>query len=203
MRKLHCAGTPDLATTPFSEWVVVDDTMADGGTVGMGDSWLAPDGRLHAVWQKEPIHPRLRDLHFPDIQRDWRMCYGVLQDGKLLHKRVVLAGGETTGPLRPTGYIGHPRLHVTPDHTLYILGNLVGTTPETMDQTGTYALRIESDGSVTEPVRIPLSRPIPGTFFTASPRAGCAPTEAVDLLIADTLDGKPAARYARVRFLPP
>ncbi|OGV71784.1 MAG: hypothetical protein A3K19_06735 [Lentisphaerae bacterium RIFOXYB12_FULL_65_16] len=203
MRKLHCTWTPDVTSTPFSEWVVLDDTMDDGGTIGMGDSWLAPDGRLHVVWQKEPINPQLRDLHFPDIKRDWHVCYGILKDGKLLEKRVVLSGGETTGPLHPTGYIGHPRLHITPDLTLYILCNLVGTTPETRPQTGTYAMRIGRDGSISAPVRIPLARPIPGSFFTASPRAGCPLTEAADLLIADTIDGKPVARYARVRFVPP
>lgn len=202
MRKLHYAWTPDITSRPFSEWIVLDDTMDDGGTVGMGDSWLAPDGRLHVVWQKEPIHPKLRDTHFPDIKRDWRMCYGVLKDGKLIEKRVLLAGGETTGPLRPTGYIGHPRLHITPDHTMYVLCNLVGTTPETAAQTGTYALRIEPDGSVSAPVRIPLARHIPGAFFTATSRAGNRLTEAVDLLIADTVDGQSVARYARIRFCP-
>ena len=202
MRKLHYAWTPDIKTEPFREWIVLDDTMDDGGTIGLGDSWLAPDGRLHVVWQKEPINPRLRDAHFPDIKRDWRMCYGVLKDGKVLDKRVLLAGGETTGPLRPTGYIGHPRFHITPDHTIYVLCNIVGTTPQTTAQTGTYAMRIESDGSVSAPVRIPLARRIDGTFFTATPRAGNRLTEAVDLLIADTIDGKSVARYARIRFCP-
>jgi hypothetical protein len=200
MRKLHYAWTPDIEAKPFSEWVVLDDTMDDGGTVGMGDSWLAPDGRLHVVWTKHPINPELRDTHFPDIKRDWRMCYGVLKDGKLLDKRMLLAGGETTGPLRPIGYIGHPRLHITPDHTMYVLCNLVGATPDTKAQTGTYAMRIESDGCVTAPVRIPLARRIPSTFFTATPRAGNRLTESADLLIADTIDGKPVARYARIRF---
>ncbi len=202
MRKLHYAWTPDITSKPFSEWILVDDTMDDGGTVGMGDSWLASDGRLHLVWQREPINPRLRNAHFPDVKRDWRMCYGILKDGKILEKRVLLAGGETTGPLRPTGYIGHPRFHITPDHTVYVLCNLVGTTAETKEQTGTYALRIEPDGSVSPPVRVPLSRRIRSAFFTATPRAGNRLTEAADLLIADTVDGKPVARYARIRFCP-
>jgi len=200
MRKLHYAWSPDINSEPFSEWTVLDDTMDDGGTIGLGDSWLAPDGRLHLVWQKHPINPQLRDTHFPDIRRDWRMCYGVLENGKMLKKRVLVAGGETTGPLRPTGYIGHPRFHITPDHTMYVLCNLIGATPETKAQTGTYALRIESDGSVSAPVRIPLARRIPSTFFTATPRAGNRLTETADLLIADTIDGKSVARYARIRF---
>ncbi len=203
MRKLHHAWTPDITTTPFSQWTALDDTMDDGGTVGMGDSWLAPDGRLHIVWQKEPINPKLRDIHFPDIKRDWRLCYGILKDGKLIEKRVLFSGGETTGPLYPTGYIGHPRLHITPDHTLYILCNMVGTTPDTKPLTGTYAVRLGADGSVSVPVRIPLERPIPGVFFTATPRSGNALHEAADLLTADTIAGKPAVRYVRVRFCPP
>jgi len=201
MRKLHYTWAPEITSKPFTEWIVLDDAMDDGGTVGLGDSWLAPDGRLHVVWQKEPIHPKLRDTHFPDIKRDWRMCYAVLKDGTMLDKRVLLAGGETAGALRPTGYIGHPRFHITPDHTIYVLCNLVGTTPQTTAQTGSYALRIESDGSVSAPVRIPLARTIPGTFFTATPRAGNRLTEAADLLIADTVEGKPVARYARLGFL--
>jgi hypothetical protein len=200
MRKLHYAWTPDIKNRPFGDWVVLDDTMDDGGTVGLGDSWLAPDGQLHVVWQKEPIHPKLRDLYFPDIKRNSHLCYGIVKDGKLVAKRTLLSGGETAGPVRPTGYIGHPRLHVTPDHRIYILCNLVGTTAETKAQTGSYALRIGADGSVSTPVRIPLARPIPGGFFTATPRAGNRLTEAADLLIADTIDGKPVARYARIRF---
>lgn len=202
MRKLHYAWTPDIKNEPFTEWILLDDTMGDGGTVGLGDSWLAPDGRLYVVWQKEPINPRLRDTHFPDIKRDWRMCYGVLKDGKILEKRILLAGGETTGPLRPTGYIGHPRFHVTPDHTIYVLCNLVGATSETEAQTGTYAVRIGADGTDSVPVRVPLQRRVPSTSFTATPRAGNRLTEAADLLIADTVDGKPVARYARIRFCP-
>ena len=202
MRKLHYAWTPDITTTPFVEWRVVDDTMDDGGTIGMGDSWLAPDGRLHLVWQKTPIHPKLRDTHFPDIKRDWRICYGTLKDGKLLEKRVLFAGGETTGPVHPSGYIGHPRLHVTPDHTLYVICKLTGTTPATREQSGTYAVRIGAGGTVSAPVRIPLERPIKSAFFTATPRAGNRLTDAADLLIADTIDGRPVVRYARVRFGP-
>ncbi len=199
MRKLYYVWTPDVTTTPFSQWTVLDDTMDDGGVLWMGDSWLAPDGRVHVVWRKEPIHPKLRDTYFPDIKRDCRLCYGILKDGKVLEKRVLLSGGETTGPLRP---LGQARFHVTPDHTLYLLCYLVGTTPETRAQTGNYAMRLETGGSWSAPVRIPWERPVSGTFLTATPRSGNPPSEAADLLIADTSDGKPVVRYSRLRFVP-
>ena len=203
MRKLHYAWTPDITTTPFSNWVVVDDTMDDGGSIGVGDSWLAPDGRVHLAYQKEPIHPGLRDRYFPDIKRDWRLCYAILKEGKLLEKRVLFAGGETTGPLQPTGYIGHPRFHVTPEHTLYIIYNMEGTTPQTKAQSGTYAVRIEKEGAISAPVRIPLKCPATSAFFTATPRCGNQPSEVADLLIREIIDGKPHARYARLRFCQP
>jgi len=197
MRRIHYAWTPDITASPFMAWTVVADTMDDGGTLTLGDSWLAADGRVHVVWLQEPIHPKLRDVHFPDIQRDWRLWYGVLKEGKLLAKRVLFSGGETTGPVQPTG---RPRFHVAPDQTLYILYNLTGTTPATKEQTGSYAVRVEADGAISSAVRIPLQRPLTGTFFTATPRSGNRLAEAADLLLADTLDGKPVARYARIRF---
>jgi N-acyl-D-aspartate/D-glutamate deacylase len=200
MRKLQYAWTPDITRTPFSAWTVVADTMDDGSTLFLGDSWRAPDGRVHLVWQQTPIHRGLRDKYFPDIKRDSRLWYGVLERGKVLEKRVLFAGGETTGPVQPTG---QARFHITPDQTRYLLFNLIGTTAETRQETGSYAARFERDGSLSAPVRIPFERPLTGTFFTASPRAGNRLTEAADLLISDTVDGRPVARYARLRFCRP
>lgn len=197
-RKIHYAWTPDVADAPFTEWTVVDSTMDNGGTLLLGDSWLDSDGRVHVVWMREPIHPGLRDQHFPDIERDRHLCYGTLQDGRVLETRVLCSGGETTGPLWPQG---RPRFHITPDHTLYILYSLRGASAETRSQTGNYAVRVEPDGSVSEPVRIPLERPFT-MCFTATPRSGNALTDTADLLIADTIDGQPVVRYARLAFRP-
>jgi hypothetical protein len=199
MRKLHYTWTPDVTTKPFAEWTVLDDTMEDGGGLWLGDSWLAPDGRLHVVWRKDPIHPKLRDIYFPDIKRDCRLCYAILKQGKVLQKRVLFAGGETTGPIQPAGFA---RFHVTPNGTLYLLFSLTGTTPQTRAQNGNYVVKMGADGSPSTPVRLPLKRPIEATFFTATPRSGNPLTDAADLLIADTIEGKPVARYVRLRFSP-
>ena len=73
-------------------------------------------------------------------------------------------------------------------------------TPDTKAQSGTYAARIEKDGAISAPVRIPFKHPAAGGFYTATPRCGNQPSEAADLLIRDFIDGKPHARYARLRF---
>jgi hypothetical protein len=79
---------------------------------------------------------------------------------------------------------------------------MTGTTPQTRPQSGNFAVKIGADGSLSAPVRIPLKRPITETFFTATPRSGNSPSDEADLLIADTIEGKPVARYARIRFFP-
>ena len=93
-----------------------------------------------------------------------------------------------------------PRFHITADQALLLLYNQIGTTPATESQTGSYAVRIEANGTVSDAVRIPLARPLTDTFFTATPRSGNRPADTADLLISDTIDGKPAARYVRLRF---
>ena len=198
MRKLHYAWSPDILNVPFSEWTVLDDTMDDGGVVFLGDTWLAPDGRVHAVWTKGPIHPGLRDKHFPDIKRDRHLCYGVAKEGRVVEKRVLLSGGETTGPLWPEG---KPRFHVTPDHQIYILFYVRGATEQTKRETGLHALRIEPDGSASPHVRIPLKY-AGSTFYTTTPRSGNALTETAELLDSATVDGKSMNRYVRLRFRP-
>lgn len=198
-RKLHYAWTPDITNKPFFEWTVVDDTMDEGGTLCLGDCWLAPGGRVHVVWNREPIHPKLRDTHFPDIKRERSLWYGTLREGKLLQKRMLLSGGDETGPLWPQG---RSRFHVTPDHSLYIICSLRGVSKETKGKTGNYALRIEDDETASAPVRIPLERPFT-MCFTATPRSGNRLTEAADLLISSSTGGRSEVRYARIRFCPP
>jgi hypothetical protein len=78
-----------------------------------------------------------------------------------------------------------------------------GTTAATKEQTGSYVVRVAAGGSISSPVRIPLHFPLTETFFSATPRSGNRSTEAVDLLISDTQNGKPVARYARIRFCKP
>ncbi|MCK5804990.1 MAG: hypothetical protein KAI66_19290, partial [Lentisphaeria bacterium] len=199
-REIHYAWTPDITTTPLTEWTTVDDTMDDGGTLNLGDSWLAPDGRVHVVWTKNPIHPRLRDKHFPDIKRDRQLWYGVLRKGQLLEKRVLASGGDTTGSLWPEG---KPRFHITPKHELYILYSVRGVSKETQNLTGSYAIRIAADGTASPPIRIPLEQPFTGTFFTTTPRGGNRLSETAELLIGGKEDGQTVMRYARLRFLPP
>jgi len=197
MRKLHYAWTPDITKSPFNPWIVVADTMDHGGTITLGDTYLAPDGHLHVVWLENPIHPKLRDVHFPDIKRDWKLWHAILNEGKIIAKKVLFAGGETLGPVQPAG---RPRFHVDTANRIYLFYNLQGATRETKTESGNFAVMLRADGTVSAPVRLPLAKPLTDVFFTASPRAGNHTSDAVDLLVADSADGKPVARYVRLSF---
>lgn len=197
MRRLHYAWTPDITKSPFNPWVVVADTMDHGGTITLGDTYRAPDGQLHVVWLENPIHPKLRDIHFPDIKRDWKLWHGILKEGNVIAKKALFAGGETLGPVQPTG---RPRFHIDAKNGIYMLYNMSGTTAATRAQSGSYAVMLGEDGSMSVPVRLPVKKPLTDMFFTASPRAGNRLSDAADLLIADSANGKPVARYVRMRF---
>lgn len=197
MRKLHYAWTSDITKSPFSPWTVIADTMEHGGTITLGDTCLRRDGKVHVVWLENPIHPKLRDIYFSDIKRDWKLWHGLLKNGKVLSKRVLFCGGETTGPIQPSG---RPRFHIDAENRIYLLYNLLGTTPATKAESGSYTVMLHEDGAVSAPIRLPLKKPLTDMFFTASPRAGNRVSDAADLLVADSVDGKPVARYVRMRF---
>jgi hypothetical protein len=56
-------------------------------------------------------------------------------------------------------------------------------------------VEIRPDGTLGQPVKVPLARPL-DSFYTATVRAGCAPSATIDLLgeSGNTL------RYCRVRL---
>lgn len=151
----------------------------------------------------------------------WRFCQRDLKDrtrepcslAASHASRLVMSVNPTLAPLapapaQPVGGPARPEfLDFDPNHPEREPRHLVpewdGEPKFTEYTYRAFAMRIEPDGSISARVCIPLSRPITSTFLTATPRAGNPLTEAADLLIADSVDGKPAARYARIRFVQP
>ena len=90
---LWCFGSTCLVRA--GERVGSAHCFATGGYVLTGDMWRAPDGRVHIVWPEYPIHPKLRQEHFPDIKRTQEsLKYALLRDGKILLRRTLVEGGE-------------------------------------------------------------------------------------------------------------
>ncbi len=195
-RRLLYAWTPAIGGRPFSEWIEIDNTFADGGWLFATDMHVDADGTVHLLWFRSPMLPSVRDQCYPDIKRIYRIEYATLRDGKILTRRTLVEAGEGADPAIPTDLdqvgrsylldngetilgdpIPTPRFHITPDGRLFVIyyvSDEAGLSENRM-------LEIRADGTPSDPMTLPLEHPLT-QFFTATPRAGCTPSWTLDLL---------------------
>lgn len=195
-RRLLYNWTPDIARKPFGEWVEIANCFATGGYLLTGDMWRALDGRVYIVWPEYPIHPKLRQEHFPDIKRTQSLKYALLRDGKILLRRTLIEGGEGAG----NEFASAPRFQVTPDGRL-ILVYAVECRQAGQSTRENRLMEFSVDGVPGPSVKIPLEYPL-SNYFTATTRGGSAPSTTLDLYGArfQPPPGDPAMCYARVKL---
>ncbi|OPZ29305.1 MAG: hypothetical protein BWZ02_01046 [Lentisphaerae bacterium ADurb.BinA184] len=224
-RRLLYTWTAKIGEQPFSDWLEIDNTFADGGWLFATDLHVDANGTVHLLWFRSPMLPTVRDKCYPDIQRVYSIRYATLRDGKVLSRRTLVAAGEGAGPAIPTDLdqVGRPyvldngetilgdaipthRFHATPDGGLF----LVYYVSDGGGLSENRLLAITPDATPSKPVVIPLRHPLT-QFFTASPRAGGTPSWTLDLLghrrggwrTAEGADGREwegVVSYARVRL---
>jgi len=194
-RKLFYTWTHDIGSSPFAEWLELDNTFSDGGWLFPGDMHLDDAGRVHLLWYCAPMLRSLRDAHYPDIPRVYSIEYAVLRHGKVLSRQTLVRAGEGHDAAIPTDldregmpYVGPdagrivgdplatPRFHVAPDGGLFV----VYYVSDGADLSENRIMELRADGTRSAPVTIPLKHPLT-QFFTATPRAGCAPSRTLDL----------------------
>ncbi len=140
-------------------------------------------------------------------KRVYRIEYATLRDGKVFTRRTLVTAGEGTDPAIPTDLdqLGRPylldngetilgdaiptqRFHITPDGRLFV----VYYVSDGADLSENRMIEIRADGTASRHVTLPLQHPL-RQFFTATPRAGCAPSWTLDLLGHRRGDWRPAA----------
>jgi hypothetical protein len=176
--------------------------------------------------------PSVRDQFYKDIKRVYSLNYATLRDGRVVARRTLLRAGEGADPAVPTDLdqvgrpyvldygekilgdtISTPRFHVTPDGRLFVVYYVSGKRPDGTEISENRLLEVRADGAASEPVTLPLKHPLV-QFFTAAPRAGCAPSWTIDLFGPRRGGWKPhegsdfrewdgEMSYARVRLAPP
>jgi hypothetical protein len=195
-RRLLYAWTPAIGEKPFSDWLEIDNTFADGGWLFATDMHVDADGVVHLLWFHSPMLPTVRDRFYPDIKRVYRIEYATVRDGKVLTRRTLVEAGEGADPAIPTDLdqvgrtylldngetiLGDPiptqRFHVTPDGRLLVVYYVSDGKALSENR----ILEIAPEGTPSAPRTIPLQHPLT-QFFTATPRAGCAPSWTLDLL---------------------
>lgn len=195
-RRLLYAWTVKIGAQPFSDWLEIDNTFADGGWLFATDLHVDATGLVHLLWFRSPMLQPLRDALYPDIKRVYRIEYATLRNGKILGRRTLVRAVEGVDPVFPTDLdqvgrpyvmlsgerilgdaIPTPRFHVTPNGRRF----LVYYVTDGQGLSENRILEIQPDGTDSAPVTLPLKYPLV-QFFTASPRAGCAPADTLDML---------------------
>lgn len=176
-RRLFYTWSPDITAGPFEPWVEIASREQTCGWISPGDLWVDPDGRVHILWTERAIDERLREKFFPNETQSHSLNYAVIQDGKVLSRRTLLKAEEGRSNERP----GRGRFHVARENRLFVFFYVSGSDTKGRPISENRLLEILSDGSVGESVRVPLDRPFT-EFFTATVRAGSAPSDKLDIL---------------------
>ena len=192
-RRLFFTWSSDITTGRFHDWLEIASRERTGGWITPGDLWVGPDGTVHILWTERALDERLREKFFPGAKQSHALNYATVRDGKVIARRTLLlaeAGGAQEVP-------GRGRFHVTPDQRLFVVFYVSGTDAQGRGISENRLLGLLPDGSMSASTRVPLRRPF-AEFYTATPRAGSAPSFFLDLL--GQLAGESTTiSYARLR----
>ncbi len=193
-RRLFYTWSPDIRDKPFANWLEIASRDKTCGWVMPGDMWVASDGRVHIVWTERALDERLRGKFFPAEKQRHEMNYAIVRHGRVAFRRTLAAVDEG----RPDGLASMPRFHVLPDKRLLVFYYVSGVNSQGKRISENRMIEILRDGRITDPVTVPLQHPLT-SYFTATVRAGCAPSRCLDLL--GTRAGLPTTiSYARIRL---
>ncbi len=190
-RRLFFTWSDDISTGRFHEWVEVASRDRTCGWIFPCDLHVGADGRVHLLWTERALDERLRAKFFPDAKQSVALNYAVVVDGQVKLRRSILEWREG----QPAGESpGNGRFVVLPDGRLFAVYYASGRDAAGKAVSEDRLIEIGRDGPIALAVRIPLRKPLP-SFYTATPRAGCAPSPLLDLFgdLGGTL------RYARIR----
>jgi len=191
-RRLFFTWCEDITTGKFSKWVEVASRDKTCGWIFPCDLHVTSGGDVLLLWSERALNERLREQFFPDAKQRYALMCGVVRDGKVVRRTALVEGGEGLGGLRP----GYGRFHVTESGQLLAVCYAGGTDGSGKPVSEYRIFEVSSDGTTGQSSTFRLETPLPN-FFNATERAGCRPSNVLDLFGA--ADG--AMRYARIRLV--
>jgi hypothetical protein len=176
-RRLFYTWSPDITTGKFQPWVEVASREKTCGWVTPGDLWVASNGDVHVLWTERALDERLREKFFPGQKQSHSLNHAVIRQGTVVSRQTLLAAEEGKSNERP----GRGRFQMTPDKRLFVIFYVQGAGSDGRSVSENRLLEILADGSASDSVRVPLTRPFT-EFYTATPRAGSPPSQTLELL---------------------
>lgn len=193
-RRLFYTWADDVTTGTFHPWVEIASRDKTCGWITPCDLWVGPDGAVHLLWTERAIDARLRAEFFPGEKQREALEYAVVRGGKVVLRRTLLAA-EEGGPREVPGLA---RFQTTPEGRLLVFHYVSGTDAAGQRVSENRILEVGPDGEPSPATRVPLKHPL-RSFFTATVRAGNAPSKTLDIL-GERADGRDTISYARIRI---
>jgi hypothetical protein len=164
---------------------------ATAGSISSADLHVAEDGGVHLLWMERALDERLRERFFPEVKQEHTLNYAVVREGETVRRITLLRSTEA----EPGLVASAARFHVVPDGRLLVFFYGQGG-----GGSGHYLMEVRASGEVGNRIPVPMKHPLT-SFFTATPRAGTAPSWVLDVL--GMTPGQPdTLRYARIRLQP-
>ncbi len=176
-RRLFYTWSPDITTDQFKPWVEIAGREKTCGWITPGDLWVAPNDDVHILWTERAIDERLREKFFPDEKQSYSLNYAVVREGNVRSRQTLLIAEEGQSNERP----GRARFYITPENRLFVFFYVSGSDANGQLILENRLLEILADSTISESVRVPLTRPFT-EFFTATVRAGSPPSHTLDIL---------------------
>jgi hypothetical protein len=190
-RRLFFTFSDDIHSGKFHDWVEISSRDRTCGWIFPNDLFVAASGDVFLLWNERAIDDRLREEFFPGEKQRHSLYCAKVRDGKVVRRVALVEGGEGLGALMP----GRGRFQVTDDGRLFVFYHVGGQGDDGRAVSENRVVEVLPDGRLGEPVAVHLKQPL-SAFFTATVRAGCRPSNIVDVFgpIGQTM------RYARIRL---
>lgn len=187
--------TPDVTTTPFSNWIEIANVEPTRGWTLTGDLHVDDAGAVHMLWYENNVTKQLRDAAFPGVPVTFKSQYARLRNGKI-EKRLTLFDFEAGAG---AGFLPErPRFHHTPSGRRVVAtsGHMIPGGLGERPRNATVMREIFANDSLSEPREINLTRPMNGWVFNSTRRTGSHSSKYLDLI--GPVAGSHDCRYARV-----
>ncbi len=197
-RRLFYTYCQDITNKKFDPWLEISNRDATAGHIFPCDLWIDGGKNAHILWYEQAIDTRLREKFFPNEKQTIGLYYAIIRDGKILHRTVIDEYHEGDNRAQPA----RGRFHITPNGSLYVVYYASGIVkdekkPNTPQRSisENRILKIGQNGTVGPYTVIPFKKPFVD-FFTASNRAGNAPSDIIDFL--GTVGESQVIRYGSI-----
>jgi len=193
-RRLFFTWSDDITTGRFHDWIEVSSRDKTCGWIFPCDLWVAPDGEVHLLWTERALDERLREKFFPTEKQTHALNYAIVRAGRVVLQRALHLGGEGASSEIP----GRGRFQVTADGRLFVFYYVSGASVDGRGVSQNRLLELYPDGTQSESAVVDLKHPFT-SFFTATWRGGCRPSNVLDLYGQGAGKGNTLS-YARVRI---